>query len=265
MDSFIVKPNEFLAVRHSVLNGNSYDPKKLIEDTLGLEKYTNGRKIIPCFEGDLLQVEETGEVVLTHQNFSSLSKERYQDLKNRSLASPLKEVLDKIAKYKQENENQKVVLCFEPKSITNKITIDETVRLLNEYKIEDAYFDSFFGGKLDEVEKANEKHGTDYFISLHLIGQILGKKVMVTQPKENYDVITVPHTMSTGNVNEPLIYGAVGSTDILEAIAEEPLVMGAYVRLKEGSGIKGAFVKLWNSVTNTEKLRQKHISKYLSI
>ena len=265
MDSFIVKPDEFLAVRHSVLNGNSYDPKQLVEDTLGLEKYTNGRKVIPCFEGDLLQVEETGEVVLTHQNFSPLSKRKYEDLRSRSLASSLKEVLDKIARHRQENENQKVVLCFEPKSITAKTTIDETVRLLNEYEIEHAYFDSFFGEKLDEVRKANEKYETNYSISLHLMGQILGKKIMVTQPRESYDIITVPHTMAVGNVNEPLIYGAVGSTDILEAVAEEPLVRGAYVRLKEGSGIKGAFVKLWNSVTNTEKLRQKHISKYLSI
>jgi len=262
MSSQLVTPEEFLAVRHSVLNGNTYDVGQLVDDTLGLEKHTNGKTVVPCFEGDILQVRETGEVVLTHQNFSQLSQHNYRDLKERKLAASLQEVLDKIATYRQGDGGQKIVLCFEPKSITSKATIDETVRLLKSYGIEDAYFDSFFGGKLDLVAGANQEHETDYARSLHLIGNVHRGKIMMTRPREGYDVVTVPHTMSFGDVGEPVIYGAVGSTKILERISEKPHVQGACVRLKEGAGLKGALVKLWNSVTNTEKLRQTHISEY---
>ncbi len=178
---------------------------------------------------------------------------------------PNQPVYDKIAKYNQENDDQRVVLCFEPKSITSNETIDETIRLLSEYEIKDAYFDSFFGGKLDAVEEANEKHQTNYSTSLHLMGNISGIKMMVTQPKKGYDIVTIPHTMSMGEIDEPLIYGAVSSIEILQEVAGNSLVQGAYVRLKEGSGVKGALVKLWNSITNTEKLRQTHISECLGI
>lgn len=262
MTSQLIAPEEFLAVRHSVLNGNTYDVGQLVEDTLRLEKHINGRRVVPCFEGDILQVRETGEVVLTHQNFYQLSQEKYRNLKERKLAASLREVLDKVFRYRQKGGDQRIVLCFEPKSITSKATIDETVRLLKSYGIEDAYFDSFFGKKLDLVTDANKEHKTNYARSLHLIGNFCKGKVMMTRPREGYDVLTVPHTMSLGNVGEPVIYGAVGSTEILERIAAQPHVQGAYVRLKEGAGLKGALVKLWNSVTNTEKLRQTHISEY---
>lgn len=79
-------------------------------------------------------------------------------------------------------------------------------------------------------------------------------------PRSEADILTVPKTMSFFDVGKPLIYGAVGSTDLLERIAEDPQVRGAYVRIKEGSGIRGALTQLWNSVTNTEKLRQTNLS-----
>ena len=253
---------EFLAVRHSVLNGNTYDIEKLVEDTLCLERYTPGRKVVPCFEGDLLQVRETGEAILTHQNFFPLSQERYRDLKERKLAASLKEVLDKIAAFRQKNSDQKVVLCFEPKSITREATIKETVRWLKEYGISQAYFDSFFGGKLDMVASANKDHETNYARSLHLIGNLFAAHLMMDRPREGYDLLTVPHALSLGEVGESVIYGAVGSTEILERVAENPQARGAYVRLEEGAGIRGAAIKLWNSVTNTEKLRRTHLSEF---
>lgn len=262
MKSLIVTPEEFIAVRHSVLNGNTYNVGKLVEDTLNLEEYINGRAVIPCFEGDILQVRETGEVVLTHENFFPLSEKRYKNLKEKKLAASLKEVLDKIVGYRQQDSYQRIVLCFEPKNITSAKTIDETVRCLKEYGIEDAYFDSFFGGKLDLVAKANDKYETNYARSLHLIGNLRRVKLMMTQPREGYNILTIPHPISFSYVDEPVIYGAVGSTEILERIAEHPNVYGAYVRLKEGAGVKGALVKLWNSVTNTAKLRQNNISEY---
>ncbi len=263
MKTQIVAPGEFLAVRHSVLNGNTYDIGRLIEDTLSLGKYISGRIVVPCFEGDILQVGETGEVVLTHQDFFPLSQERYRNLKERKLATSLKEVLDKVADDRQKGGDQRVVLCFDLKGITSKATIGETVRTLNEYRIEDAYFDSSFGGKLDKVQEANDENETDYAKSLHLIiGNIFGGQLMAMRPRKGYDILTVPYIMSLGDVGEPVIYGAVGSNEILERIAEKPHVQGAYIRFEGGSGLKGAFVKLWNALTNTERLRQTHISKY---
>lgn len=261
-DTAIVSPGEFLAVRHSVLNGNTYDVGKLVEDTLKLEQHLNGRRAVPCFEGDILQVAETGEIVLTHQNFSSLSKVKYQALREQKIAASLLEVLDKIAAYKQKNPDQKVVLCFEPKYITDKKTIDEAVLALKEYGIQDAYFDSFFGGKLDLVQQANLKYGTNYPRSLHLIGNVGKRQLIMTPAEQGHDVLTVPHAMSFGKVKEPVIYGAVGSTEILERIAEDPQTVGAYIRLKEGAGVKGALLKLWNSVTNTQELRKTTVSLY---
>ncbi|GEM_PF-3952746 len=262
MESLIVAPEEFLAVRHSVLNGNTYDVGQLVEDTLELGQYTGSRKIVPCFEGDIIQVEETGEIVFTHQNFLQLSHVKYSDLKSRKLAASFKEVLDKIANYKQKNKDSRVVLCFEPKSITSAQTIERAVGSLKEYGLRDVYFDSFFGGKLDAVANANLIHGTAYARSLHLIGNRGSVQLMTTRAQEGYEVLTVPHTMSFGAIDEPVIYGAVGSTDILRKIAEYPSVQGAYVRLKEGAGITGALVTLFNSITNTETLRRTHISKY---
>jgi len=264
MKKRIVKPHEFLAVRHSVLNGNTYDVERLVEDTLSLERHTKGRKVVPCFEGDLLQVQGTGEIVLTHQNFRPLTQKKYNYLKERKLAASLRKVLDKVLDYRQRSGGQRVVLCFEPKVITDRATIDATVRLLDEYEIgsDEAYFDSFFGGKLDLVEEANLKHGTSYARSLHLIGNISTEEMMMTEPKKGYDVLTIPHAVSFGDVRQPVIYGAVGSVELLEKIAENSDVYGAYVRLKEGSGVKGALVKLWNSVSNTEELRGKQIAEF---
>jgi len=95
----LITSKEFLAIRHSVLNGNTYDVEKLVKDTLKLKKYINGRKIVPCFEGDITQVKETGEIILTHHNFIPVSQKKYADLKNRKLATSLKEVLEKIITY----------------------------------------------------------------------------------------------------------------------------------------------------------------------
>ncbi len=255
----LVKPGEFLAVRHSVLNGNTYKIDSLVEETLGFGRYTHERSIVPCFEGDIIQVEETREIVLTHQNFVPLSKSNYRDLKERKLAASLQEVLDKIAAYQQRN-NQRVVLCLEPKFITSAATIDKTVQLLKEYGLTDVYFDSFFGGKLDAVSEANAAYSTAYATSLHLIGNVGSSVLMMTKPEKEFTVITVPYPMSFGNIGRPVIYGAVGSLDLLERISEHPHVQGAYVRIKEGAGLRGAITNLYNSVTNTENFRRMYFA-----
>ncbi len=258
-----VQPDQFLAVRHSALNGNDYEVGKLVEDTLKYGAFTPDRKIIPCFEGDILQIQETDEVVLTHQNVGPLTEDKYRNLREMGIATSLGEVLDKISEYTANNADQRVVLCFEPKSGTTDDTIAETVRLLAEYDIRDAYFDSFFGGRLDAVQEANEVHGTNYARSLHLWGNLGNFEAMVTKPKAGQDIITVPDPMSFGKMEgKEVIYGAVGSPERLMELARDPKVRGAYVRLKEGAGMKGALTKLGNSVTNTQKLRRTQISEF---
>lgn len=248
--------SQFLAVRHGALNGSTYEVSQLVEDTLGLEKYLPERTITPCFEGDLVQVRETGEVVFTHENFRHFSQQHYQDLRERKLAASLKEVLDRIAVYQQRCSDKKVVLCLEAKTITSEKTINEAIKAVHEYGFIDVYFDSFFGDKLDAVDRANKQQGTMYTKSLHLLGNVGNKKFTATKAKNGYDILTVPHTTSFGNLSEPVIYGAVGSIEILQRMADDPLVFGAYVRLAEGAGIRGAVRKLWNSVRNTERRKQ---------
>ncbi len=268
MTLFLINPEkEFLVVRHSFLNGNTYDLDRLLEDTSALEKYLNGRRAVLCLEGDILQLEETGEVVLTHRNFMPLHHGTYRKLHEREIAASLQEVLDKIGFHQ---ETPRVVLCFEPKAITAKATIDTTVRLLQERGIEDAYFDSFFGRKLDDVATANERYGTGYKRSLHLSFHIAGLSTLQLPlpyftPRKDYDIVTVPKKVSFGDIGEPVIYGAVGDVETLQRVAENPTVYGAYVRRKEGTGFVGGLKMFWNSISNTERLRRTPTSEYKAL
>lgn len=248
----IVDPKkEFLVVRHRCLNVNSYYIEECVYQMLKLGKHTNGRAVVPCLEGDIIQVEQTGEIVLTHQSFIPLSQGKYRNLRELLLAAPLEEVLNKVAEYRQDNPNQRVVLCFEPKAITSDETISRVISELNRYGIKDAYFDSFFGGKLDMVAAANRIHGTAYARSLHAIGNVANAKMLMTLPREGYDILTVPKVLSFGKLDEPVIYGAVSSAGKLEIAAGNPLVHGAYARFNENSQ-----EMLWNSLTNRKRLRR---------
>ena len=262
MDNLIGKDG-FLVVKHSVLNGNSYDIGEHIEDALSYQKHLGDRVAVPCFEGDLLQVAETGEVVLTHQNFFPLTQARYETLRERRLAISLNEVLDRVGGYKQRNPDQKLILCFEPKPITTDETLNRTVEKLKEHGIQDAYFDTFFAGRLAALGKAFAKHQFTLPRSLHILGNVGEARLHLERtPSEDYDIVTVPSGGSIGYVGENSIYGAVGSVEKLEWAAAHEGIRGAYVRLKEGSGVKGNLVKLWNSVTNTEKLRRANLCLY---
>jgi len=256
------KADEFLIVRHSVLNGNSYDVGELVDDTMKLSRHINGKTLVPCFEGDLLQVRETGEIVLTHQNFIPLRRPRFQRLHERGIAVSLKEALDRISGYRQSNPESRLVLCLELKPITHPSTIDHAIQMLKEYGMtQDVFFDSFYGGKIDLVRSYNQTHDTGFPTSLHLIGNLWNTRLMMTSPKE-HDIGTVPYPMSIGRLDGQVIYGAVGSSQLLEQLADRPNTLGVYYRAKEGTGMKGAIIKLWNSVTNTEKLRKAHLSNY---
>lgn len=251
--------DSFVVVRHSILNGNAYSVDEHVEDMLKLEQHTNGRLVLPCFEGDLLQVEGTGEIVLTHRNFKPLVQKEFRDLRDQHIAASLDEALDKINNFHARNSEMPIVLCLELKAITSKATVYETVRRLHQDGIHHAYFDSFFGRKLDEVAAANRKYGTAYGRSLHLCGNIGRLHFAVAPRPQRYDMLTVPKATSFGNPGEPVIYGAVGSRSVLGRIAERPDVIGAYVRLHEGAGVLGAAKMLMNSMSNTRQLRDKTV------
>jgi hypothetical protein len=266
MDFFINPQKEFLAVRHSYLNGNNLNLEHAVEETLALEKYTCGRKIVPCFEADLLQVQETKEVVLTHQNFIPLSQKKYQEYHEKSIATSLVEALEKVAAYKQKNPEQRIVVCLELKPITARETIEKAVALLKEHDFgyDEAYFDSFYGEKLDQVRVANQLslvpvanrlYRINYSISLHLLMNFAGVQFQMTKLKHKPEVITVPKKISFGHPGMPVIYGAMGSVKKLEEIAQDQQVVGAYLRFREGN----MFRMLWDSVTNTQKLRRFYL------
>ena len=248
---------EILIVRHSYLNGNSYDLGKVVDETLELRKHTSGKEIIPCLEGDIIQLEDTGEPVLTHRNFLRLRQEKFRDLRKTGRAATLTEALDRLDAYLQTSKDQRVVLCFEPKAITSHFTIEKTVEELRRRGIRDAYFDSFFGGALDSVDEANLRHTGEYAKSLHAVGNLGRWKITLPKPATGYDVLTVPKKLSVGNPGVPVIYGAVGSTKLLAELAERPNTVGAYVRFKEGTGLWGTIKMAFNSVTNTIDLRRK--------
>ncbi len=250
----IINPEkEFLVVRHSYLNGNALDLEDAVEKTLALEEHTAGREVVPGFEGDLLQVEETGEIVLTHRNFISLPEKRYQEFREKGIATSLDEALKRIAEYKQAYPDQRIVVCLEPKAITTDATLYQTVEDLKKcgFTNQEAYFDSFFGGKLDVVREANGSYGTNYPVSLHLAMNIFSKQVNVIKPKEKPDVVTIPTPMGFGHPQVPVIYGALGNLEKLKEMAQDPLVIGAYPRSD-----KNTAEMLFDSVTNTSKMRK---------
>ncbi|MBI2136542.1 hypothetical protein HYU06_05715 [Candidatus Woesearchaeota archaeon] len=253
----IIDPREeFLVVKHSHLNVADINLEKVIEQAVALERHTNGREVVVALEGDLVQLEN-GEPILTHQSWHQVSSEKYRKLRESKIALTLEEALAKVADYKQQNPHKRVVLCIELKPITTQQTIQKALSLIKQYGITDVYFDSFFGNKLDLIQQENTVRGTNYQRSFHLCGNVGNGKIWIPGygPKQGYDVITVPKPVSIGKLDGPVIYGAVGSVEQLARLAEDPDTVGAYVRLREGSGLRGVATMLWNSMTNLKNLR----------
>lgn len=254
-----IKEDEFMIVRHSYLNSGSYN-EGIYDQLEEIAKYTNGRKPVNALEGDIIQVRETGEPILTHQSWLPVSQARYNLLRREKIACSLEEALAKARAYQEKHPESRLVLCLEPKLITDKATLEKAMEKLQEYGFQDStYFDSFFANKLDQVEELNQQNNTQYPRSLHLVGNI--GKIALPFPipsKTGKDIITVPKATSLGNPQQPVIYGAVGSLDTLEQISRNPEVKGAYLRVKEGGGLKGMVKMLWNSATNRYNLRGNH-------
>tara|TARA_Y100000310_G_scaffold345414_1_gene464724 strand:- start:3183 stop:3941 length:759 start_codon:yes stop_codon:yes gene_type:complete len=241
--------NEILVVKHSYLNGNNLDIDKAVNETLKIQEFSGDRKVVPCFEGDL-PCQEGDEVLLTHQSWSKVLKDRAELLIEEGIAAKLEDVLQKVTEYKEKNPNQRIVICLEPKYLTRVNTIDQTMELLKKYGIEDAYFDSFFGKQLETVLHYNKQKGTHFKRSLHLIGNYGSLKIKMDMPKIEPDIFTVPYPLSFKRLDKPVIYGAVSKPSQIEDSADQENVLGVYVRLKENP-----LKILLNSMKNSKSLR----------
>ena len=263
MKKSIVDPKkEALIVRHSYLNSGSYD-EKIYDQLPELAKYTNGRQPVNCLEGDLLQVRETGEPILTHEDWFSVSKDRYRALRQEKIACSLEEALCKARTYQIKHPDNRLVLCLEPKLTTDKETIERAMKLLKQYGFseETAYFDSFYGNKLDRVAELNQESGSAFLRSYHMLLGNLGNLKLTfpfTPAKKGYDLVSTQYPTSFGKFNGPKIYGAVGSLKALEEVTKDPEVLGAYLRLREGGGLTGMLKMLSTSASNNNRKRGNH-------
>lgn len=267
--AFDRRNNKLKIVNHSALNHLREEDElaRIVQSTADMQHHISGRVLSTTIEGDVVEVVETGEIVLTHKSWLPLHQKEYIALRKQKLAVSLTEVLDIVSNYKSRT-GQKVELCLELKAITSADTINKTILLLKRYPDINAYFDSFFGHKLDEALSAMKDNNSDSDNkislprSLHLVGNIGHVKFMMTPPTtyvyepRGYEIITVPFPMSIGHPGENVIFGAVGSLTQLQKLAEDLHVRGVYARFKEGPGITGGIWKIINSVTNDPRLRR---------
>ncbi len=264
MGDLIDPKKEFLVVRHSFLNGPNLNLEHAVSETLQLQGHLDAahikRKVVPCFEGDLVQTD-MGQPILMHphlfQNLYSLSPSAFLKLHSRGLAARLEDTLAMVATYQAKHPDQRVFLCLELKLPTQYDTIRSAVKLLQDYGIKDAYFDSFFSHQLNRLDAVNSMADADYPAtypkSFHLIGNV--SMVQFRLGRARYDFITVPSATSFGDPDCDVIYGAVGSVRQLQRVAKDERTLGAYVRFKEGKWL----TMLWNSMTNTERLRKAYV------
>ncbi len=263
MANIIDPQKEFLLIRHGYLNSNGYSIEELVENGRSLERVINGngevrRRVVTCLEGDLIQVEETGEPVFTHQSFTRLSLDRFRRLRGDNLATSLSSVLDNYQEFKSRQPNEKLVLCIEPKLITSLDTLRTLFGELSKRNISNVYFDSFYGNRLDDIHTLNSETGNNFSRSYHmLLGHLgpIGITFPIVSPILGYDIISTQYPVSFGKLNFPTIYGAIGSLEKFQKCSEDPNALGAYVRFKEGEGILGSTRMLIKSALNTKRVR----------
>lgn len=230
---------ELLVVKHRTLNNPETDFEQEVDKVYSeLGESVKGRQIVPCFEGDYMIPSWSEDIVMVHGNFAP-SKNKFEQLRKEGFAAYLQEVLESFVKY-----NGEAVVCLEAKLGTKPDATYKAVRALQKAEIERAYFDSFFGRKLDVVLSANVDCKAAYSISLHLLAKLGRIDISVTNGEHN--IITVPNAaafFAKGTPKKPIIYGAVGTKDRVKKVAEDPNTLGVYWRGGEASSVK----MLWNS------------------
>jgi hypothetical protein len=230
----LVGDNGFLTVNHDTLNNPNIDFEKVFEDSNSLESNLNGKTVVSCCEGDLLQTSDTDEPIFTHASISAPNQYQFEQLRDAGKAAYFTEILEKYLRFKSDHPDQRMVLCIELKMPTKKRIISETnVKLIsNHLSHKDVYYDSFFANKLDHLIPIFPK-------SLHLMANIGNVDFCVNKSRFGYNFVTVPEKTSFGKYStSPVIYGAVGSLERLQRCADEENCIGAYTRFKEGSALK---------------------------
>jgi hypothetical protein len=240
---------DFSMVHHSALNCVGADHSNLLTQATQLGAYLGGRNVVSVAEGDLTQTHD-GELLLTHRNFTSLGRRKYTDLRDRGIATTLDEALDSLSSARFHLPEHNIRACIELKWCTSPDPLLKAVAAIDERDLSGAvYFDSFFGHLLDRV-------GNEFPTSLHLGGSVGNLPLYAGTPmSRSPEVHTIPYATSFGSFGRPVIYGAVGSSDILHKISGDSNVRGAHYRPKDGKGIKGNLRMLWTSVTNSERTR----------
>ena len=231
----IINPQkEILIVKHRILNNSQLNFEQEIDKIYQeLGHSVNGRQIVLCFEGDYMAPSWSNDVILVHGSYAP-SMDKFQDLREQGVAAYLAEVLENVDK-----SDQRFYVCLEAKISTTAEATDKAVDSLKQAAVEKAYFDSFFGGKLNHVHQANQLQRTSYPTSLHLLAKIGGIDFAVSNGEHN--VVTIPNAVAffaRGTPEKPIIYGAVGSKEKVKKIAEDPNALGAYWRGDESSSVK---------------------------
>ena len=226
-------PSSLLVVSHRELHNKDLDVSAVVErlhDTFG--DTIAGRTITTTLEGDYFASPWSDDVILAHKLLFAPSKEAFEDLRASGNAAYLAEVLERIATY----QGEKPTLCLEAKLGTTPVATKKIAQALKEHGL-DAYFDSFIGWKLDDVKTANEELGTGYKTSLHACAKA-GSLHIGIPGRTTPDIITVPSALAYFTRGKPVIYGAVGSIERAQAIAEDPEALGFYWRGKEASSAR---------------------------
>jgi hypothetical protein len=237
--------DRFMLVHHRALHapldiGALVDETKRIGDGLRREPVT-------VLEGDVISTTE-GELILTHIFHRTPTPDEYRQLVADGRATSLTETLDQFGDYVANPRNPPVKLCLELKGVTTNRDVEDVVDHLIKRGLgpKDAYFDSFDGRRLDRVHGLAQKTGVAYDRCLHYLAQGFHGLAQLLTPRSSVLYMGVPkhdadfivRNLFTPYESEarretPYIRGGVGSKEALEAIEQDPLAIGAYVRFNE--------------------------------
>ncbi len=230
----IINPEkEFLIVRPCALNSPHPEFEQEAAIIAQLQEFTGQRKPVPVLEGDILEMKDSSDIILMHKSFMTPSKKKFKSLRDENYAAYLNEILEKVAAH-----NQDIVICLEPKRNITPQGIERTIVALQTHDIKRAYFDSFFGKKLDDVVETNRRIGTQYPVSYHAIASFGPVYFAFSGMDNKPDIVTVISPLSFFRYNGPVIYGAVGSIEKMTTLAQRPNVLGVYLRTKEKQPLK---------------------------
>ena len=226
----------FKLVRHSALNTiTRISLDAALKESDDLFEGISDRQFVTFLEGDLVDVE--GEPWLNHSPFIGKRTRRYVESKyHEGMAVPLDEALGLVRQYKEQHPGSSLGICMELKAWPSASFTQRAIDQIRDYGFsgDELYFDSFFPHRLMQVRRmAGGEFQCSYHAGLNIGPLKIGLPFSFRQ-----DIVTVPHKTSFGNPGCPIIYGAVGSREVFEEIVQDPDVVGAYPRFREGSAAR---------------------------